>query len=94
MSTQSEIARISNATEGIKSAIADKGVTVPAGTKIDGLEALVRAIPQGGGTPTLQNKTVVSNGVVTADSGYDGLGTVNVAIPVYAGTVEELTMIE
>lgn len=30
-----------------------------------------------------QNKTVTSNGTVTADNGYDGLGTVTVAIPLY-----------
>lgn len=34
-----------------------------------------------------QNKTVTSNGSVTADNGYDGLGTVTVAIPVYDGSV-------
>lgn len=35
----------------------------------------------------LQNKTVTSNGTVTADNGYDGLGTVTVSIPVYDGSV-------
>lgn len=34
-----------------------------------------------------QNKTVVSNGTVTADAGYDALGTVTVNIPVYDGSV-------
>lgn len=34
-----------------------------------------------------QNKTVVSNGTVTADTGYDALGTVTVNIPVYDGSV-------
>lgn len=34
-----------------------------------------------------QNKTVTSNGTVTADNGYDGLGTVTVSIPVYDGSV-------
>ena len=31
--------------------------------------------------PVLQDKSVTSNGSITADSGYDGLGTVNVAVP-------------
>ena len=30
--------------------------------------------------PSLQNKTVTTNGTVTADSGYDGLGTVTVSV--------------
>lgn len=34
-----------------------------------------------------QDKTVTSNGTVTADNGYDGLGTVTVSIPVYDGSV-------
>lgn len=34
-----------------------------------------------------QNKTVTTNGTVTAGNNYDGLGTVTVAIPVYDGTV-------
>lgn len=31
--------------------------------------------------PVLQDKSVTSNGSITADSGYDGLGTVTVAVP-------------
>lgn len=33
-----------------------------------------------------QDKTVTSNGTVTADNGYDGLGTVTVSIPVWDGS--------
>lgn len=31
---------------------------------------------------SLQNKTAVSNGVYTADEGYDGLGSVTVSVPI------------
>lgn len=31
--------------------------------------------------PTLQDKTITVNGAITADEGYDGLGTVTVAVP-------------
>lgn len=33
-----------------------------------------------GGSPNLQNKTVTENGTYTADTGYDGLGTVTVNV--------------
>lgn len=47
MSIASDKARIENAVESIKSAISAKGTTVPGGTKIDGLAALISAIPSG-----------------------------------------------
>ena len=48
MSIASDKTRIENAVKSIKSAISAKGTTVPAGTKIDGLAALISAIPSGG----------------------------------------------
>lgn len=81
MSIASEIERISDAKDDIRTAIQAKGVTVPASAKIDTYNTYVAAIQQGGGTPTLQNKTVnpsTTQQSVTADSGYDGLGTVTV----------------
>lgn len=70
----------------IAAAVTGKGVSTAATDSFQTMATNISLIPTGG-TPTLQNKTVVSNGVVTADSGYDGLGTVTVAIPVYDGTV-------
>lgn len=49
MSISSEIARIEAARDDAFDAIAAKGVTVPAGSTIDDLPALIRAIPTGGG---------------------------------------------
>lgn len=49
MSIQSEITRIETAKEAIKTAIEGKGVTVPSGTLLDGMAALVDAIEAGGG---------------------------------------------
>ena len=49
MSISSEITRISNAKTAIAQSIANKGVTVPSGTKIDGMAALIDSIQTGGG---------------------------------------------
>ena len=46
---QAQIDRISGAVQDALTAIADKGVTVPAGTKVDGLASLIAAIEAGGG---------------------------------------------
>ena len=49
MSIQTELTRITNAKAAIKAAIEGKGVTVPEGTKLDGLAALIESIEAGGG---------------------------------------------
>ena len=93
MSIQTELTRITNAKAAIKTAIEGKGVTVPDGTLLDGMAALIESIEAGGGAPSLQSKSVTytSNGTatITPDGGYDGLSSVDVtvAIPVYDGSV-------
>lgn len=49
MSIQTELTRITNAKAAIKTAIEGKGVTVPDGTKLDALAALVESIEVGVG---------------------------------------------
>lgn len=77
MSIASEISRLQTAKANIKTAIQAKGVTVPASAKLDAYDDYVAAIQS---SPRLQNKTVTANGTVTADNGYDGLGTVTVNV--------------
>ena len=52
MSISFEITRISNAKTAIAESIANKGVTVPSGTKIDGMATLIDSIQTGGGGDT------------------------------------------
>lgn len=47
MSVQTEINRISSAKSAISTAITNKGVTVPSGTKIDGMATLIGQISTG-----------------------------------------------
>ena len=49
MSIQTELTRIINAKAAIKTAIEGKGVTVPAGTLLDGMASLIESIEAGGG---------------------------------------------
>lgn len=49
MSIQSELTRLTNAKAAIQTAIEGKGVTVPDGTLLDGMAALIEAIEAGGG---------------------------------------------
>ncbi len=49
MSIQTELTRITNAKAAIKTAIEGKGVTVPDGTLLDGMAALIESIETGSG---------------------------------------------
>ena len=55
MSIQSEITRITNKRDASFVAVANKGVTVPAGSTIDDLPDLIDAIPSGGGSIVIQD---------------------------------------
>ena len=61
MSISSEITRISNAKTAISESIANKGVTVPSGTKIDGMAALIDSIQTGGGGGDTSETWVIKN---------------------------------
>ena len=54
MSTANEITRLGNAKSAIAAAITEKGVTVPSGTKLDGMAALIGQIETGGGDVQLE----------------------------------------
>lgn len=85
MSISSEITRISNAKTEIAESIANKGVTVPSGTKIDGMATLIDSI-QTGGAAVQPSKalTVTSNGTttITPDAPYDAIKQVDLTVNV------------
>ena len=77
MSIQTELTRITNAKAAIKTAIEGKGVTVPDGTMLDGMAALIAGIEAGGGagfaTGTLtfnESQGIDSNLTVTHNLGF------------------------
>ena len=88
MSISSEITRISNAKTAIAESIANKGVTVPSGTKIDGMASLIDSI-QTGGAAVQPSKalTVTSNGTttITPDAPYDAIKQVDLTVNVASG---------
>ena len=58
MSIQSELTRLTNAKAAIKTAIEGKGVTVPEGTLLDGMAALIMSIPTGSGDIKIEQGSV------------------------------------
>ena len=87
MSIQTELTRITNAKAAIKAAIEGKGVTVPDGTLLDGMAALIESIEAGGG-----GATGITTGVyIPASTGYDnvithGLGVIPKLFAICAGS--------
>lgn len=69
MSVQTQIDRISWAVSAALAALTEKGVTVPAGTKVDGLASLIAAIEAGGGGGGIPSHiTELAGGTYTAAS--------------------------
>ena len=69
MSIQTELTRIINAKAAIKTSIEGKGVTVPDGTLLDGMAALIESIEAGGGGGfNFLNAAEVVSGTITPTS--------------------------
>lgn len=60
MSVQSEITRLESAKAAIRAAIGGKGVTVPEGTLLDGMAALIESIQAGGGADSIIDRSITS----------------------------------
>lgn len=72
MSIQTELTRLTNAKAAIQAAIEGKGVTVPSGTLLDGMAALIDAIEAGGGEIEAQSGTFIlsSSVMIYGTDGY------------------------
>ena len=66
MSIQSEITRIESAKTAIATAIEGKGVTVPEGTKLDGMAPLIETIEAGGST--ISGKKIISGEITFSET--------------------------
>lgn len=71
MSISSEITRISNAKTAIAESIANKGVTVPSGTKIDGMATLIDSIQTGGSGDTSETWVLNESPSITRNTFVD-----------------------
>ena len=67
MSIQTDLTRIKNAKAAIKTAIEGKGVTVPDGTLLDGMAALIESIEAGGGADISPWKDMVTFSITPAE---------------------------
>ena len=67
MSIQTELTRITNAKAAIQTAIEDKGVTVPSGTLLDGMAALIESIEAGGGSGNFATGTFTTTDDITSN---------------------------
>ena len=76
MSIQTELTRLTNAKAAIQTAIEGKGVTVPSGTLLDGMAALIEAI-EAGGSSDYTPFELITMGTITPTE-----DTQNLAIPI------------
>lgn len=78
MSIASEITRLQTAKADLKTAIENKGVTVPSATKLDGYASLVDQISGGSSLHTVTLSTLIPTGVETITYTGTESGTVNI----------------
>ena len=67
MSIQTELTRLTNAKAAIKTAIEGKGITVPSGTLLDGMAALIESIEAGGGSGNFVTGTFTTTDDITSN---------------------------
>lgn len=92
MSIASDVTRIESAKAAIKDAIEGKGVTVPDGTLLDGMAALIESIEAGGGAGELFHTEITpatSGEVLTLEVGEKGERIAAMIVSVKVGSAFE-----
>ena len=89
MSIQTNLTRITNAKSAIKTVIEGKGVTVPDGTLLDGMAALIESIEAGGGTFHAEITPATSGEVLTLEVGEEGERIAAMVVSIKVGTAYE-----
>ena len=86
MSIQTEITRLEAAKAAIKTAIEGKGVTVPDGTLLDGMAALIESIEAGGGVSGITYGIYIPSVTGTSHTIEHGLGAAPKLFAICAGS--------
>ena len=86
MSIQTELTRIINAKAAIKAAVEGKGVTVPAGTLLDGMAALIESIEAGGGVSGIAYGIYIPASTGENNTIEHGLGVIPKIFAICAGS--------
>ena len=82
MSIKSEITRLQNAKTAIATAIKNKGVSVPTGTKLDEMGSLINNISTGTST---SDATAIASDVLQGKTAYNATGKITGTIASYSG---------
>lgn len=89
MSISTDLTRLQSAKAAMKTAMQNKGVTVPDDAKLDAFAALIDSIPAGGGSGNIASGTFTpadANSDVTVEHGLGVVPSTIVAVPMPTGT--------
>lgn len=92
MSISTDLTRLQSAKAAMKTAMQNKGVTVPDGAKLDAFAALIDSIPAGGGSGNIASGTFTPADRLSSVTVEHGLGvapSVIVVVPLPTGAVDK-----
>ncbi len=96
MSISTDLTRLQSAKAAMKTAMQNKGVTVPDDAKLDAFAALIDSIPAGGGSGNIASGTFTpadASSDVTVEHGLGVAPSVIVVVPMPTGAVDKINPI-